>query len=104
MIKKAQSMLEYGVLFGVICAALVLMSIYLKRGICGRIKQQADTLGTQYDPYTSQLNSTYESVSSVFTNVYTDNITIGENTYFGLVSNEYTNENVTQTVNQRIAK
>lgn len=47
---KAQTLIEYMVLFGCMIIALVGMQIYLKRGISGGIKASADSLGRQFDP------------------------------------------------------
>ena len=52
MRNKAQTTLEYVVLFGVIVAALVAMQVYLKRGMQGRIRGYAEQLtqGSAYSP------------------------------------------------------
>lgn len=42
---KGMSILEYGLVFAVVVAALVGMQIYLKRAISGRWRQAADTFG-----------------------------------------------------------
>jgi len=47
---KAQSVLEYAILLGVILLALMIMQVYVKRGYQGYIKQQADQVGQQYSP------------------------------------------------------
>jgi len=49
---KSQSMLAYAALFGLVAAALIILSIYLKRSIQGRYRQSADVFGqgTQYQP------------------------------------------------------
>lgn len=44
---KAQSISEYVVLIGIVTAALLGMQVYMKRGIQGVIKVQADQLGPQ---------------------------------------------------------
>jgi hypothetical protein len=104
-IKKVQSMLEYAVLVAAIGAGLVLMGVYLKRGYSGRIKQQADNLGIQYDPENVNLNYTYTVNSLSATTTYIDNVEFGGNTYLGLISEEeIIYENTTETTNQNIAK
>ena len=52
MRNKAQTTLEYVVLFGVIVAALVAMQVYLKRGMQGRMRGYAEQLtqGSAYSP------------------------------------------------------
>ena len=44
---KAQSLLEYVVLIGIVTAALVAMTPYLKRGVQGIVKVMADQIGAQ---------------------------------------------------------
>lgn len=54
--KRGQAMLEYGVLLALVISALLIMHIYIKRCYQGRIKQEADSLGSQYSPgHTSSL-------------------------------------------------
>ncbi len=42
---QAVSIIEYSVVVALVVAALVSMQIYLKRAICGRWRQAADTFG-----------------------------------------------------------
>lgn len=53
--KKAFSTLEYAVLIAVTVAALITMSVYIKRAVSGRFKDTADSFGfgRQYDPKTT---------------------------------------------------
>jgi len=97
-------MLEYGILVGSIAASLVLMSVYLKRGYSGGIKSQADSLGTQYDMEGITATSTYTLNSRTVSNTYIANVTIRGQDYFGLVTDEVMDENVTQTTDQTITK
>ena len=48
---KAMSTIEYSLLIAVIVAALVGIQIYVKRAVCARWQQAADTFGDgrQYD-------------------------------------------------------
>ena len=48
--RAGQSVVEYAVLITVAIGALVAMHIYLKRGIAGRLRSAADSLGEQYSP------------------------------------------------------
>ena len=48
-IRKAQSTLEYAALIAVVVGALVAMQVYLKRGIEGKLRSNADDIGTQFD-------------------------------------------------------
>jgi len=47
---KAQSVLEYAVVIGVITAALIAMQVYVKRGIQGGMRSSLDSVGEQYNP------------------------------------------------------
>jgi len=47
MKKKAQSILEYVTLIGIIAAALAAMQIYFQRGIQATVKAAADEIGSQ---------------------------------------------------------
>lgn len=57
--KHGQSTLEYAILIAAVVAGLVMMQIYLKRGIGGRLKSGADNIGDQFDPavFASQYNT-----------------------------------------------
>ena len=43
-IKPAQSILEYAILIAVVIAAVVVMQVYMKRGISGRLKESSDKI------------------------------------------------------------
>lgn len=45
--KKAQALIEYGLLLGITTAAILGMQTYIKRGIQAQIKISADELGKQ---------------------------------------------------------
>ncbi len=47
-IRKGQSTLEYGILIAVVVGALIAMSIYMKRGLQGRLRSSSDDIGEQY--------------------------------------------------------
>jgi len=54
--KRAQSTLEYSILFSIIVAAAVAMQVYIKRGLGGGIKYGVDKMvksdiRKQYEPY-----------------------------------------------------
>lgn len=57
--RRGQSTLEYALLIAAVVAGLVMMQIYLKRGVGGRIKSGADDIGEQFDPaaFSSQHNT-----------------------------------------------
>ena len=48
--KKAQSTLEYAIITAIVIAALLSMNVYIKRGLQGGYRQQADNFGSQYAP------------------------------------------------------
>jgi len=50
MNKKAQSTLELLILIAIITAALISMTIYIKRALQGKFRQSADAIGEQYSP------------------------------------------------------
>lgn len=47
---RGQSTLEYALVIAAIVGALIMMQVYLKRGVGGRIKASADDIGEQFDP------------------------------------------------------
>jgi hypothetical protein len=65
--KKAQSILEYTVLFSLILAGLLMMQVYVKRAYQGRIKQDAEQLGPQYSPGHSTSLTTTQSTTDTTT-------------------------------------
>ena len=59
---RGQSILEYGVILGIVALALGMMQVYLRRGIQAGIKVAADEIGLQqdsvvdYDPVKGKIN------------------------------------------------
>jgi hypothetical protein len=43
-VKQAQSILEYAILIAIVIAAVVVMQVYMKRGISGRLKDSTDRI------------------------------------------------------------
>ena len=43
-IKQAQSILEYAILIAIVIAAVVVMQVYMKRGVSGRLKDSSDKI------------------------------------------------------------
>lgn len=70
--KKAQSTLEYAVVITAIVAALVTMQIYIKRGLQGRMRQSADSIGEQYAPTNTTLDTTINFSSNSITTSTTE--------------------------------
>jgi len=55
---RGQSLVEYAVLITVGVAVLLSMQVYMKRGISGRFRAAADSLGGQYAPKETTANFT----------------------------------------------
>lgn len=76
---KAQSIVEYAILIGVIFAALAAMQVYSRRGINAAIRVAADQVGTQDDAIgdlnleDSNDNSYTESLSSNSSKIIVNN-------------------------------
>ncbi len=81
MNKKGQSTLEYGILVAVVVGALILMSIYMKRGLQGRLKSSTDDVGDQFSPYNTTSN--YHMISNTSN---TENLTFLGQTTTGITS------------------
>ena len=60
---QAQSTLEFAILIAVITAALVAMTVYIKRAIQGRLRTAADDISEQYSPTLTNANITTTSNS-----------------------------------------
>jgi len=63
----AQSTLEYAILIAVVISALLSIQIYLKRGVSGRLRTSADSIGDQYAPRTTSANVTLKVKSDTVT-------------------------------------
>lgn len=50
-LRKASGSLEYAALVAIIAGALVVMQVYVKRGLQGRLRDSTDQLGEQFSPY-----------------------------------------------------
>ncbi len=46
--RRGQVTVEVAIVFGFVVAALVLMAIYLQRGVQGGVKSNSDSFGTQF--------------------------------------------------------
>lgn len=67
--KSGQSTLEYAVVIIVLSAALVAMLIYLKRGVQGRLRSEADQIGQSYSPGNTESAFTVSRESEITTEV-----------------------------------
>jgi uncharacterized protein (UPF0333 family) len=61
--KKAQNTLEYALLIAVVVGAFVIMQIYGKRGVEGKLRSSADDIGSQFDPLATESSWTTERSS-----------------------------------------
>ena len=66
--RHGQTALEYGVLIAIVVAALLTMQVYVKRGLSGKVRQAADSIGEQYAPN----ETTSQSTLKVHTDTTTD--------------------------------
>lgn len=89
---KGQSTLEYALLIAAVVAGLLVMQMYVKRGMSGRIKSSSDELGEQYDP--TAFGANYTTVSHSKRNETLS----GGTTTSKLTEEEYTRRNGTETV------
>ena len=51
--RTGQSTVEYAVLIVVVIAALLAMSIFMKRGVMGKARESTDQIGDQFAPLTT---------------------------------------------------
>lgn len=75
--KKAQTLLEFVVLFIVIITALLTMQHYLRRGIQGKWHDSLDGMADQYDP-AANMQTTYTMTSNASTEI---NVVNGQGGY-----------------------
>lgn len=59
MRKTGQSTLEYALIIAVVLGALLAMNNYMRRGVQGRLRSSADSIGDQF----SAGNTTYKTVT-----------------------------------------
>jgi len=50
--KRGQSTLEYGLIIAVVVAALLTINWYMQKGVQGKLKENSDQIGRQFDPAT----------------------------------------------------
>ncbi len=98
---RGQSTLEYAIIIAVIVAALVVMQIYIKRGVQGKLRSSTDQIGEQYSPghttggYTTTTGSTtHEAIVSSYSVTGTAN---------GLTTTGITRGDQTRTGNETVA-
>jgi hypothetical protein len=76
--RHGQTVLETAVLIVILVAALVAMQVYMKRGIQGRLRENMDSIGGQYDPERTTSDMITNQASSVTTTSVTARHTVGD--------------------------
>lgn len=110
---KAQSILEYAIMFACIAAALLVMQVYIKRGVQGKLRQAGDSFGQQYDPKntTSTNTMTYKSTTTTIVNTKSetdlkldidDDGNIKDDVFATETESILDNESTTQTGNEKV--
>lgn len=61
--RKAQSALEYTLVIALFTAALISMTVYIKRGFQGNYRQTADEIGSAYEPKNTTSDTTFQTNS-----------------------------------------
>lgn len=92
--RRAQGALEYAVLLAIIVAAIVVMQVYIKRGLMGKFKESSDDIGEQADWGHHDYNSNTVSASAVHETVVKDGTTTQD------VQNQNTTRNRTLATDQ----
>jgi hypothetical protein len=96
---RGQSALEYAMVFVCLVAAMVAMQNYISRGVQGRMRASADTIGEQYDSGSTTSDSTFTYDYDATTVVNTTDINSVTTT---ASETEYT-ENQASAINESIA-
>lgn len=65
--RTGQSTVEVAVLIAAVIAALLVMQVYMKRGVSGMLRRSADAIGEQYAPKDATSNVTLTVSSDVVT-------------------------------------
>jgi Flp pilus assembly pilin Flp len=66
---RGQTTAEYAVLLGLVIAAVMAMQIFVKRSLQGKIRDEAEKVGPQYEPYYlgSNMGSTRDTTETAAT-------------------------------------
>jgi len=103
--KKAQSTLEYAVVIVCVVAALLAIQVYIKRGIQGRLRSSADSIGEQYAPGNTTSNTTLNFNSNSETNVsVTESYWSGSLDATYIYTGTFFNEADSRTGNETVGK
>lgn len=66
---RGQSTIEYTLLIVAVIGALLAMQVYFKRGVQGRLRENVEDIGKQYDPDTAVSNYTMSASSNSTTEI-----------------------------------
>jgi Flp pilus assembly pilin Flp len=75
--RRGQTIIEYSVLIMILAGALLAASVYTKRGIQARWKENVDDFGDQYDPRTANTDVTFSLTGNSLTSIRTFNTANG---------------------------
>lgn len=89
MKRKGQSTLEYAVIIAVVVGALLAMQAYMKRGVEGKLRGSADSIGEQYSAGNMTSKYTTEQKSALKTKE-TFGLSSGDGTTFDQGVSYYT--------------
>lgn len=78
--RQGQLAVEYVVILTIVVGALLAMQMYFKRGIQGRIKASADSVGEQYDPLTTEGSITQRVSGETVTTISVQDTAVGKQT------------------------
>ena len=100
---RGQSTFEYAAVIAIVAAALISMAIYVKRGISGRLRENADSTGEQYHPTqtTSDLTYTVTSTTTTTSKLLVDQ-KLGGIVANVMESNTNVNENTNKTGTENV--
>lgn len=93
--EKGQTVLETAILFVILVFAFIAMQVYLKRGIQGRLRSGADSIGEQYDPNATTSDFTMNHISNVTTTTSTVTALVDDGT--GTMRNRLVTDITAQT-------
>lgn len=100
--RRAQAMLEYGVLICIIVAALIAMQVYFKRAVQGKVRGAADEIsgGTAYAPGLTGVNTLISKQIDERSNSITEGNSYDFNFLNRAVTTSISEANSTQEVNR----
>ena len=87
---QGQTAVEFAVLIAVLIAGLLVMQVYMKRGVSGMLRNSADSIGDQYAPK--------DATSNVTLTVNSDTVTTSQLAINQSVGSETADVMITDTV------